>query len=248
VNARPLGAVGLGTAGALLLHAGGVTWPVALLAGAGVLAFALVRTVPGVWAGFLLLLAAALAAWLMPPSRRAAWLPRSLLPWLGGLEVYGLVTIAAVRALRIPVQVSRRLLGAWLASTGTLVLGLALSARQETVDLAAAILALGLMYKLGVVPAYAWAPMLLRHPSRSIVLTGVVGMTGTLFILLVTVPPIGNGELTARTAVSLCAVTAPWAAWRTVRQWRADRRCAVTYAVVAGVALSLLLLLWQVST
>ena len=245
MNARPFGAAGLGAAGTVLLHAGGAPWPAALLAGAGVVAFVLVRTVSGVWAGFALLVAAALAAWLLQ-SERAARVPLLLLPWLGGLEIYGLATIAAVRAVREPVRFSRRLLGAWLASTGALVLGLALSAERQTADAASALLAFGLMYKLGVVPAYAWAPMLIRHPSPGIVVAGGVGMAGTLLILLVTLPWVGNSDIGAATAAVLSAVTAPWALYKVVRQWRTDRRCAGTYAVVAMTASALLWLMTRV--
>jgi uncharacterized membrane protein YfcA len=69
-------------------------------------------------------------------------------------------------------------------------------------------------------------------------------MAGTLMILLLTLPVVGRGDAAALTVLALSAVTTPWALWRVFRQWRTDRRCAMTYAVVALVAASLL---WQLT-
>jgi hypothetical protein len=242
MNARTLGAACAGAAGAALLHVGGAAWSAAVLAGAGTAAFMLLRTVPGVWVAFGVLLAAAFAAWTPQPNSS---MPLSLLPWLGGLEVYGLATIAAVRAVREPVQISRRLLGAWLASTGAIVLGLALSCDAKTTAMADALVTFGIMYKLGVVPAYAWAPMLVRHPSPRIMAAGVAGFAIAYAVLLNVVPLLPDRADAAMTVIMLSAATVPWAAWQAWRQWRRDPRCARTYAVIALIGASLLL--WQVT-
>lgn len=244
---RAAGATGVGVAGAVLLLMGHAPWPVALLGGSGAVAFAALRTIRGVWLSFGLLLLAALAAWLVVPHARSD-AARQLLPWITALEVYGIATVVAVRSIRQPVQVSRRLLGAWLASTGAIVLGLSLSANPRAASAAGALVTFGLLYKLGVVPAYAWAPMLIRHPSPFIEVAGVAGMMAALLVLLVALPAVGNSDAAAVTAMTLAVITVPWAAWMVARQWRSDRRCAVTYAVVALMSGGLLWFLRRVTS
>ena len=238
---RAAGAASAGVAGAVLLVMGHAPWPAAALGGSGVAVFALWRTVPGAWTGFGLLVAAAVAGRAL--GAPAAWrMPRELLVWWSALEVYGLATIAAVRAVREPVQVSRRLLGSWLASSGAIALGLALSGDADAAPIAATLVTFGIMHKLGVVPVYAWAPMLIRHPAPRIVAAGMAGLILAYAVLLRVEPLLPDPADAALTVIGLSVDTLPWALWRVVRQWRTDRRCAQTYAVVALVAVSLL---WQ---
>lgn len=238
---RFAGAALVAFAGAGLLVMGHAPWPAAVLGGAGAAVFALWRTVRGAWTAFGLLLAAALAGWALGSSS-VYRMPRALLLWPAGLEAYGIATIAAVRAVREPVQVSRRLLGAWLASTGAIVLGLALSYDAGTTAIAGSLVTFGIMYKLGVVPAYAWAPMLIRHPSPRIMVAGAAGFVLAYVVLFNVVPLLRDRADAGLTIIMLSVVTVPWAVWQALRQWRGDRRCARTYAVIALVAASLL---WQ---
>ena len=240
MNVRPLGAACAGAAGVALLHVGGAVWPAAVLGGAGVAAFILLRTVRGVWVAFSLLLAAALAGWAFGIAS-AYRPPGELWLWCGALEAYGLGTLAAVRAVRDPVRISRRLLGAWLSSTGAIVLGLALLYDTGASTIASALVTAGILYKLGVAPTYAWAPMLIRHPSRRIAAAGIAGSALSCAVLTNVMPLLRDADTAHQTVILLGGITLPWALWKVVHQWDADRRCAATYAVVSVVSGALLL-------
>lgn len=240
---RAAAATAAGVAGAVLLAKGHAPWPAAVLGGAGAAVFVVWRAIPGVWTAFGLLLAASLAAW-TAGVLGAYRVPRALWLWCAALETYGIATILAVRAAREPVQLSRRLLGAWLASTGALGLGLALTRGDATAPVAGALVAFALLYRLGVVPAYAWAPMLIRHPAPRFVAAGVAGIVLAYAALRDVVPRLPDRADAGMTVIVLSAVTLPWSLWQASRQWRRDRRCARTYGVVALMAASLL---WQLT-
>jgi hypothetical protein len=221
-----------------LARAGGAPLATALALAAGAAAFAAWQTVWGVCAGFLLMLAAATAA--MGGRSDPAGLGVAL-PALAGVEAYGLTTVWLVSLVRRPRQVSRRLLGAWLATSGLVAVGLALATRAGTQRLGSVLLVGGLAHRIGVVPAYAWAPMLLRHPSRRITVLGVIALAAgaaTLALVLSRLPAPDEARVTLQ-VLSVC--TFPWAVWRAARQWRRDPPCARTYVVVAVTAAGVLL-------
>ena len=228
--------------GAGLLLRGGARAPVAIFAGAGAACFSGWRTFRGAVAGAGALLAAALAAWVgaQAPSL-AAILP--LLPWLGALESFGVASLILAARAQDPPRLGRRLLGAWLASSGLTALGLALAATERTEALGSALVAGALAYRLGVVPAFAFAPLLLRHPDRRIAALGAAAFALASGVLLHTLPRLPDPGAAARALVALCVGTAPWALWHAVRQWRSDPRCAGTYAAVTAAAGSLLIIL-----
>lgn len=228
--------------GAGLLLRGGAHAPVAALAGTGAACFAGWRTARGTVAGFGGLLAAAFAAWTTAGAPSLAAI-QPLLPWLGALESVGLVSLIVVARAQDPPRPSRRLLGAWLAPSGMVVLGLALAAATRTAVLGSALVGGALAYRLGVVPVFAWAPLLQRHPHRPVVVFGLAALAFAFAVLLHTVPRLPRPDSAAATLVTLCAATVPWAMWHAVRQRRSDPRCAGTYAVVAATGTLLILLL-----
>jgi hypothetical protein len=225
---------------AVLTRQGGAPWSVAIPLAAGAAAFAAWRTVAGACGGFLLMLLAALAA-LGSGSHDVGRLG-PVLPALAGLELLGPATVVAVARARHPRKVSRRLLGAWLASSGLVAVGLALATRDGARAAGGALLAGALAYRLGVVPAYAWAPMLLRHPSRRISATGVLAAAASAGALALTMAHLPEPAMARLALVALAGSAAPWAAWQARHQWRRDPACAKTYAVVALMSLVVLLL------
>jgi hypothetical protein len=239
VNARPLGAAAIGAAGIFLLHAGAVPWPAATLGGLAAFVFALQRTIAGSISGYVLLALAAASVFLADHSGSV---PARLLLALACLEIYGLVTIvAAARASVSSHRVSRRLLGAWLASSGAVLLGVALCAGTRA-GAGSALVAGGLSYKLGVVPAFAWAPLLIRHTVSRIAALGVLAFVASFALLAWTMPRLPDPVAAATAVGVLSLATAPWALWHVVRQWRADRRCARSYGAVLAAACGLILL------
>ena len=239
VVARVCGAALLAAGAAAVLRYGGASWPVAVSAAAGALACALWRTVTGAIAGCALLLLGATLGW-----SAAAW-PHSWQPLvlpLVTLELYGLATVAAVAMVRDPRRVSRRLLGCWLASSGLLAIGVSLGASLPARGIGSALIAAALAWRLGTAPVYAWAPLLMRHPAARITVLGVVASLGAGATLLFALPRLPHPSAAATTVAVLSALTVPWATWHAVRQWRRDRRCSLTYAVVLAASQLLLLL------
>jgi len=231
VAARVLGAAALAALALYGLRAGGVSWPVSLAAGAAAAMFTLWRTVAGVCVACAMVVVAAASAVLLAgvPLR----VPRGLAGLLVALELFGLGSVAVVALVREPRRVSHRLLGAWFVSSGTLLLGLALCSALPHRGTGSVLVAAGLAYRLGTVPAYAWAPLLLRHPSALVALLGVVATVAASAVLLVALPRLPDQVAAARTLAVLSAVTIPWAVWHAVRQWRRDRRCALSNAATA---------------
>jgi hypothetical protein len=197
------------------------------------------RTVPGVITGFAAFAAAAFLAW---PSGGADSLGSlaAALPWAAALELFGLLSILAVALARDPKRVSRRLLGSFLASTGIGLLGVALCANAQSGALGSALIAGALAYRLGAVPAFAWLPMLLRHPSRGIEGLGAFGVIGAGVVLAKVLPLLPQNGAALATLAALSAVTIPWAAWNAWRQRLSDPPCARTYLVVVSVAIILI--------
>jgi hypothetical protein len=237
---RAIVAAVLAGGAAVLARQGGAPWTVAVPLAAGAAAFAAWRTVTGACGGFLLLLLAALAALAAGTHDPGRLGP--VLPALAGLELLGPATVVAVAMARRPRGVSRRLLGSWLASSGLVAVGLALATRDGSRAAGGALLAGALAYRLGVVPAYAWAPMLLRHPAGRIRATGVlaaVAGAGALALTMAHLPEPGVARLAL---VALSGSALPWAAWQAVRQWRPDPACARTYVVVGLMSVVVLLL------
>lgn len=237
---RTIVAAVLAGGAAALARQGGAPWSVAVPLAAGAAAFAAWRTVTGACAGFLLLLLAALAA--RGGAGHDLGRLGPVLPALAGLELLGPVTVVAVAWVRRPRRVSRRLLGSWLASSGLVAVGLAMATRAGTQAAGGALLAGALAYRLGVVPAYAWAPMLLRHPSRRIGATGVLAAAASAGTLVLTMARLPEPSVARLALVVLSGSALPWAVWQALRQWRRDPACARTYAVVAVMSLAVLLL------
>jgi hypothetical protein len=237
---RAIVAAVLAVGAAALARQGGAPWSVAVTLAAGAAAFAAWRTVAGACAGFLLMLLASLAA-LGGGSHDLDRLG-PVLPALAGLELLGPATVVAVAWVRRPRRVSRRLLGSWLASSGLVAVGLALATRAGTEAVGGALLAGALAYRLGVVPAYAWAPMLLRHPSHRIGAAGVLAAAASAGTLALTMAHLREPAMARLALVALSGSALPWAVWQTRHQWRRDPACARTYAVVTLMALVVLLL------
>ena len=228
----------MGGAGALVLWRGGADLPVALLAGSAAATFALWRTIGGSWVAFALVVVAALLA--QPP---APLLRLGVVLWpLVALECAGWLSIV-LAARWGSGYISRRLLGAWLASTSLLVLGAALLSRAGTSGTGAALIGIGLAYKLGIVPMFAWAPLLLRNNSAKVERSGVAALTLATAVLWYVLPRLGD-DAARRTVVLLSLVTVPWAMYHVRRQWRVDQRCARSYAAVLGAALAALVHFW----
>jgi hypothetical protein len=224
-------ATALAVLAALVAREGGAPWSAALLLAAGAASFVAWRTKPGARAGFALMLGAALAGAGPGPHGFAGLRP--VIPALASLEALGPATIAAVALVRRPRRVSRRLLGAWLASSGLVMSGLAMCTRSGAAAAGSALLAGGLAYRLGAVPAYAWAPMLLRHPSRIISATGTLALAGAGSALALTMAVVPDSAAAWATLAALAVATLPWAAWQAARQRRRDPPCARTYGLVA---------------
>ena len=237
IVARVAGAVLLATGALIALRQGGAAWLVAAPCTAAALCFALWRTVAGAASGFGLLLVAAFMAW---SPRDAASLQPLLIP-LVLLECFGLATVAAVALARDPRRVSRRLLGCWLASGGMIAVGLSLAASLPARGTGSALVAAGLAWRLGTVPVYAWAPLLMRHPATRIVLLGVAATMAAGATLLFALGRLPHQSAAATTVAVLSGVTVPWALWHALRQWSRDRRCSITYAVVLAASQLLLL-------
>jgi len=236
---RAVVAATLAVGAAVLAREGGAPWSVAVPLAASAAAFAAWRSVAGVCSGFLLMLLAALAA-LGAGSHPLGRLAPAL-PILAALELLGPAAVLAVAMVRRPRQVSRRLLGSWLASSGLVAVGLALVTGDAARGAGGGLLAGALAYRLGVVPAYAWAPMLLRHPSRHITAAGVLAVAasaGALALVMAHLPE----PAPARLALLVLSGSAlPWAAWQALRQWRRDPACARTYVVVGLMSVAVLL-------
>lgn len=228
----------MGGAGALLLWRGGADWSVALLAGAGAATFALWRTIAGTWVAFAFVLLAAIAVQPFAPLLRLG----PVLGPLVALEGAGWLSIV-LAAQWGSGYVSRRLLGAWLASTSLVVLGASLLSRGETAGTGAALLGAALAYKLGIVPMFAWAPLLLRNNALKVERLGIAAFAMASAVLWFALPRLGE-DSARRAVVLLSLVTAPWALYHVRRQWRLDRRCARSYAAVLGAALASLVHFW----
>ncbi len=222
-----------------LARQGGAPWSVALPLAAGAAAFAAWRTVAGACGGFGLMLLASVVA-LGTGSHDLGRLG-PVLPALAGLELLGPATVVAVARARRPHRVSRRLLGSWLASSGLVAVGLALATRVGARAAGGALLAGALAYRLGVVPAYAWAPMLLRHPSRRIGATGVLAAAASAGALALTMAHLPEPAMARLALLALAGAALPWATWQALHQWRRDPACARTYGVVALMSLAVLL-------
>lgn len=238
MNARPLGAAVAGAAATLLLHAGGVPWLPALVSGLAALVFTSRRTIPGTLGAFAMALA--VAAMLLRADHSQP-LPGSMVIALAGLEVYGIVTVAAAARSSTPPHVSRRLLGAWLASSSAILLGVALCAGASDTA-GSALVAGGLAWKLGVVPAFAWAPLLIRHQAPHIMRLGIAGAVSGFALLAFAMPRLPDPGAAGTAVLVLSLATAPWALRHVVRQWRTDPRCARSYGVVLAAAGGLVLL------
>lgn len=236
MKARLAGAAALALIVLALLAAGGTPVPPALMFGLAFGCFTAWRTLAGAGAGFALMLASAVLVVLPEPLFHETVRTIPVLVLLT-IEIYGLGTALLVRSGEH--RPSRRLLGAWLASSGTLVLGLA------HLDLAPGIASMlvcgALAYRMGAFPAFGWAPLLLRHPSNNVAWLGVIAFiaTGVATILLVSVLP--DAHATRWSLRILGAVAVPFTLWHTRRQWSIDRRCARSY--LAALASALLLLL-----
>ena len=204
-----------------------------LAASAAVVVFAGWRTGTGALCGFgLLLLAASLAGRGVVPAPALAG-PLVLLEIVG----WGSLGVAAIASDGR--RLSRRLLGAWLASSGAVLLGLSLGAAHPGAG--SALVAAGLCYKLGVVPAFSWAPLLLRHPSRRVAAAGLAAFAVGMITLAAVAPRLPDPAAAREAVLALALVTVPWAAWHVRRQWPKDRRCARSYAMVVLAGAGLLL-------
>ncbi len=221
----------------LLAHLGGAGIAPALLAATGAAIFTLWRTVPGVLAGFAAFAGAALLSW---HDAGTLGILRSALPWAGALEAFGLITIVSVALARDPRRVSRRLLGSFLASTGIGLFGVALCADPGAGALGSALVAAALAYRLGAVPAFAWLPMLLRHPSRGIQVLGAAGVAFASAVLAIVVPLLPHPGMALLALGALSAI--PWAALSGWRQRESDPPCARTYLIVIAIALTLIVI------
>jgi len=224
----------LAAAAAALARAGGAPWSAAAPFAAGAATFTAWRTVPGACVAFALTLAAALAALGSAPREIGAL--GGLLPALAGLEVLGSCTIVEVARVRQPRRVSRRLLGAWLASSGLVLLGLALCTHEGSWRAGSILLVGGVAYRLGVVPAYAWVPMLLRHPARRIAWLGAPAGVLSATVLDAAVGAVPDRPAAVAALLALALPTLPWALHQSRRQWRRDPPCARTYAIVAAMS------------
>ena len=212
--------------------------PVALLAGSAAATFALWRTIGGSWVAFALAVGAAILVRPLAPMLRLG----GVLGPLVALECAGWLSIV-LAARWGSGYVSRRLLSAWLASTSLLVLGAALLSRGETAATGAALIGIGLAYKLGTVPMFAWAPLLLRNNSTKVERAGVAALVLATAVLWYVLPRLGD-DAARRAVVLLSLVTVPWAMYHVRRQWRVDQRCARSYAAVLGAALAVLVHFW----
>ncbi|HEY2804292.1 MAG TPA: hypothetical protein VGI92_00380 [Gemmatimonadales bacterium] len=197
--------------------------------------FALWRTIPGVSTAFAFLAGAAAAS---HPSLSADI--RRAVPLLAVLELFGWVTIAVAAKLGNG-HVSRRLLGAWLASTGLLLLGGSLTGAPGTVRTGCILIACGLAYKVGIVPAFAWAPLLLRHTAARVEALGAIGFLAAFGALWFVLPRLDDAAAGRTVVAVLSLTTIPWSAWNLRHQWPVDRRCARSYAAVLGAASAALL-------
>lgn len=236
---RGAGAVALAFITVLMLGRAHTGFAPALLAGAAAALFVAWRTVPGVCVGFAVFCGAAALSWLGRDAGSLGSLSVAL-PWALALEVFGLLTILAVALVRIPRRVSRRLLGSFLASTGLGLLGVALCAGAATRAIGSALIGGALAYRLGAVPAYGWAPMLLRHPKPVVKAMGVAGIIGAGAVLARVLPLVPDPASAAAAFGALSAVTIPWAGWRAWRQRTSDPPCARTYVIVIAVSTILL--------
>jgi NADH:ubiquinone oxidoreductase subunit 2 (subunit N) len=165
-----------------------------------------------------------------------AVLLRSLLASLAALEVAGRASVAAVAfANQGPPVPSRRLVGAWLASSAVLAMGtgLAGAGASRTAIAGSGLVLLGLAYKLGAVPLYAWMPLLLRHRARRIALFGALVALPVVSLLLVRGwATLGAApEVVVVPASLLAAVAMVEGSVRALR--RDDVRCGLSYAAVA---------------
>ncbi len=235
---RRAGALALAVTTVLILRLAHASWAPAVLAGGAAALFVAWRTVPGVCSGFAVFCGAAILAWPGGDAGSAGILLAAL-PLALGLEVFGLLTILAVALVRIPRRLSRRLLGSFLATTGLGLLGVALYADAATVAIGSALIVGALAYRLGGVPAYAWVPMLLRHPKAAVNAMGVVGVVAAA-ALLAQVLPLLSPVPAARALGTLSIVTIPWAGWHACRQRTSDPPCARTYVFVMAVSAILL--------
>lgn len=236
---RRAGALALAVVTVLALRLAHAGWAPALLAGAAAALFVAWRTVPGVCAGLAVFCGAAALSWLDRDAGSLGSLSAAL-PSALALELFGLLTILAVAVVRIPRRVSRRLLGSFLASTGLGLLGVALCADAATRAIGSALLVGALAYRLGAVPAYGWAPLLLRHPTPAVRAIGVAGIIGAGAVLARVLPLVPDPASAGAALGALSAVTIPWAGWHAWRQRTSDPPCARTYVIVIAVSAMLL--------
>ena len=213
-----------------------------MLAGLATLMFAAWRTPFGAGTSFCVLCS---AAWIADPT--AALPSADILIPLAVLEACGWSTMVVAARASEPRQVGRRLLGSWLASSGAIVLGVGLSGVVQTTGAGSALIAAGIAYKAGLVPFFAWAPLLLRHPSPRVSLLGGAAFVAALATLANVVPRLADSRTAAWTILACSVVTVPWALWHAVAQWTIDRRCARSWLVVlaasaAGTAVTMMTL------
>ncbi len=230
--ARALGGVGLAAAAFVLLSPASrwVAVPFALATAC----FAVWRSMAGALAGFAFMLA---AGWLALRGASAESL-RALAPiatTIGAVLLFGVTTIVTTTAISAHGWPSRRFLGAWLAATGVLLVGLALAAAPAAAAMGSVLVAGGLAGLLGAVPWFAWAPLLLRHQRPSISMVGSIALLLTGAVAWWALPRLPDPDAARTTVAVLGGVVVPWAAWMAWRQRAVDPRCARSYAaVVAG--------------
>lgn len=237
MKARLAGAAALSLLAILLLHAGGSPWPPALLFGFAAGCFTAWRTLPGSGTGFALMLAAAVLA-----VREAAvplHLPMPTLVVGLLLEVFGLGSSLLPRT-PAGERPSRRLLGAWLASTGTLWLGVA-SFRGAPAT-ASTLVCVAMAHRMGAFPAFGWAPLLLRHPDAAVARLGVLAFLAAGVVTVLLVPALPDQHASLVSLRVLGAIALPYTLWHARRQWSVDRRCARSYLAAAGASALFLVL------
>jgi hypothetical protein len=238
MTARPAGAAALGIAVTILLIAGGTPVPPAFCFGLGAALFTAWRTIPGIEVALAFtLLASILAAPSAPLLRVAASLSPLLLP----LELYGWLTALFTRHPS-GARPSLRLLGAWAASSGCMVMGVALTAGDPARAAGTVLVCVALAYRLGAIPAFGWGPLLLRHPSNRVAPLGAIGLLLSAAALVMATSRFPGLAVARRTDLVLAALAIPYTVRHAMRQWHSDRRCAWSYVAASGSGLLLLIL------
>ena len=234
-RARLAGAGALAAAIGTLAALGSASPTAALCLAAAALAFALWRTLPGVLAGFALMLAVAFGQGLGQRRPPDVALPLAL------LAAMALGSIVLTAALSVRGWPSRRFAGAVLAATGIAAYGVAMLGAPRTAALGGVAVMGALCYWLGTVPAYAWAPLLFRHERRPVELSGIVALVVAAASVWWVTPRLPAPAAARATLAVLGAASLPFGLWHAWRQRRSDPRCARSYvAVVLGAVLCLI--------